>query len=190
MIIRRYATSAARNGQSRQPVPARECRSRQASRRVPWLVTVVTFPGLCDSKARKNAIWRFPGSCECRQVDATPPPGSCDSASWIMRQHGGGMAAAKPTPPERPMDVSEAGWSEAVRREVLVRALAAAGVNSRSVIHAAAADLGLSRSPGLSAGRAISPASGYSIARRPQARPQEGGAFVARRSRTTDRGGH
>jgi putative transposase len=44
------------------------------------------------------------------------------------------------------MDVSEAGWSEAVRREVLVRALAAAGVNSRSVIYAAAADLGLSRS--------------------------------------------
>jgi putative transposase len=44
------------------------------------------------------------------------------------------------------MDVPEAGWSEAVRREALVRALAAAGVNSRSVIHAAAADLGLSRS--------------------------------------------
>jgi putative transposase len=45
----------------------------------------------------------------------------------------------------RPLDIPEADWSEAVRREATVRALAAAGVNNRLVIDAAAADLGLGR---------------------------------------------
>jgi hypothetical protein len=62
------------------------------------------------------------------------------------------VAAVKPTPGSsrarragRPLDIPEADWAEAVRREAAVRALATAGVNSRLVIHAAAADLGLSR---------------------------------------------
>jgi putative transposase len=45
----------------------------------------------------------------------------------------------------RPLDIPEADWTEAVRREATVRALAAAGVNNRLVIDAAAADLGLGR---------------------------------------------
>jgi L-aspartate oxidase len=49
----------------------------------------VTFPRSCDSNSRKTAILRVPGSCECRQVDATLPPGSCESASWVMRIRGG-----------------------------------------------------------------------------------------------------
>jgi hypothetical protein len=61
------------------------------------------------------------------------------------------VAAVKPTPdpsrarsPGRPLDIPEADWSEAVRREATVRVLAASGVNSRSVVHAAAASLGIS----------------------------------------------
>ena len=46
--------------------------------------------------------------------------------------------------PGRPLDITEADWSEAVRREVVVRALAAAGANSRFAFRAAAASLGLS----------------------------------------------
>src|SRR5208283_4730159 len=56
------------------------------------------------------------------------------------------MAAAKSKPLERPLDVPEDDWSEAVRREAVVRALAAANVNSRPVLHAAATALGLSTS--------------------------------------------
>jgi putative transposase len=44
----------------------------------------------------------------------------------------------------RPLDVSEADWSEAVRREEQVRPLAAAATNCRAVVTAAAATLGLS----------------------------------------------
>jgi hypothetical protein len=54
------------------------------------------------------------------------------------------MAAAKSKPLERPLDVPEDDWSEAVRREAVVRALASANVNSRTVLRAAAAALGLS----------------------------------------------
>ena len=61
------------------------------------------------------------------------------------------VAGVKPThdpsrapSPGRPLDIPEADWSEAVRREATVRALAAADVNSRSAVHAAAASLGLS----------------------------------------------
>jgi putative transposase len=58
------------------------------------------------------------------------------------------MAATKPMPkrPERPLDVAEDDWSEAVRREAAVRPLAAAGIKSRPVLDAAAADLGISTS--------------------------------------------
>ena len=58
------------------------------------------------------------------------------------------MAAAKSKPklPERLQDVPEDDWSEAVRREATVRPLAAAGVKSRLVLHAAAAALGISTS--------------------------------------------
>jgi hypothetical protein len=61
------------------------------------------------------------------------------------------VAGTKPMPdsarawsPGRPLDVPEADWSEAVRREATVRPLATAGVNSQSAVHAAAASLGLS----------------------------------------------
>jgi hypothetical protein len=61
------------------------------------------------------------------------------------------VAAEKPTPvpprarlPGRPLDIAEANWSEAVRREATVRVLAASGANSRSVVDAAAASLGIS----------------------------------------------
>jgi hypothetical protein len=61
------------------------------------------------------------------------------------------VAGVKPTrdpsraqSPGRPLDIPEADWSEAVRREATVRALTAADVNSRSAVHAAAASLGLS----------------------------------------------
>jgi len=56
------------------------------------------------------------------------------------------MAAAKSKPLERPLDVPEDDWSEAVRREAVVRALASANVNSRTVLRAAATALGLSTS--------------------------------------------
>jgi putative transposase len=78
----------------------------------------------------------------------------------MMRLAGevGMVAGAKPMPnsararsppararsPGRPLDIPEADWSEAVRREATVRALATAGVNSQSTVHAAAASLGLS----------------------------------------------
>jgi putative transposase len=61
------------------------------------------------------------------------------------------VAGTKPMPdsarawsPGRPLDVPEADWSEAVRREATVRPLATAGANSQSAVHAAAASLGLS----------------------------------------------
>ena len=58
------------------------------------------------------------------------------------------MAARKPTPrlPKRPLDIPEDDWSEAVRREAAVRPLVAAGSNSRPVLDAAAAVLGISTS--------------------------------------------
>jgi putative transposase len=58
------------------------------------------------------------------------------------------MAAAKSKPKslQRPLDVPEDLWSEAVRRETAVRALAAASVNSQPILHATAAALGLSTS--------------------------------------------
>ena len=58
------------------------------------------------------------------------------------------MAATKPTPKrlERPLDVPEDDWSEAVRREAAVRPLATADIKSRPVLDAAAADLGISTS--------------------------------------------
>jgi putative transposase len=61
---------------------------------------------------------------------------------------GGGMAATKPAPKrlERPLDVPEDDWSEAVRREAAVRPLATADIKSRPVLDAAAADLGISTS--------------------------------------------
>jgi putative transposase len=78
----------------------------------------------------------------------------------MMRLRGevGMVADAKPMPdpararspparawsPGRPLDITEADWSEAVRREATVRALATMGVNSQSAVHAAAASLGLS----------------------------------------------
>ena len=61
------------------------------------------------------------------------------------------VAGTKPMPdsararsPGCPLDIPEADWSEAVRREATVRPLATAGVNSQSAVHAAAASLGLS----------------------------------------------
>jgi len=57
-----------------------------------------------------------------------------------------GAAKSKPKLPERLQDVPEDDWSEAVRREATVRPLAAAGVKSRLVLHAAAAALGISTS--------------------------------------------
>ena len=90
------------------------------------------------------------------------------------------VAGVKPThdpsrapSPGRPLDIPEADWSEAVRREATVRALAAADVNSRSAVHAAAASLGLSP-PGLSIDRAVPSASGHFVARRNQTWSEEG----------------
>jgi hypothetical protein len=80
-------------------------------------------------------------SYEFRQVDATLPSGSHESAPWIMRNREGGIAARKPTPrPDRPLDVREDDWSESVRREAAVRQLAAVDVESRPVLDAAALD--------------------------------------------------
>jgi hypothetical protein len=57
------------------------------------------------------------------------------------------VAGAKPTSDParawwRPLDIPEADWSDAVRREATVRALATVGVISRSAVHATAASLG------------------------------------------------
>ena len=54
------------------------------------------------------------------------------------------VAAKKPRPPARPLDIPEHDWSEAVRRERVVRPLAVAGINSRAAVKAAAGALGLS----------------------------------------------
>src|SRR5271166_3746117 len=54
------------------------------------------------------------------------------------------IAAKKPRPPARPLDIPEDDWSEAVHRERVVRPLAVAGTNSRAAVKAAAGALGLS----------------------------------------------
>ena len=54
------------------------------------------------------------------------------------------VAAKSPRPPARPLDIPEDDWSEAVRRERVVRPLAIAGTSSRAVVKAAAGALGLS----------------------------------------------
>jgi len=46
------------------------------------------------------------------------------------------MVAAKEA---RPLDIAEDVWSEAVRREGVVRSLVVAGINSRGAVKAAAA---------------------------------------------------
>jgi len=48
-------------------------------------------------------------------------------------------------PPARPLDIPEHDWSEAVRRERVVRPLAVADINSGAAIKAAAGALGLSQ---------------------------------------------
>ena len=55
------------------------------------------------------------------------------------------VAAKNPRPPARPLDIPEHDWSEAVRRERVVRPLAIADANSRAAIKAAAGALGLSQ---------------------------------------------
>jgi putative transposase len=54
------------------------------------------------------------------------------------------VAAKEPRPPARPLDIPEDVWSEAVRREGVVRSLVVAGINSRAAVKAAAGALGLS----------------------------------------------
>jgi transposase InsO family protein len=55
------------------------------------------------------------------------------------------VAAKNPRPPARPLDIPEHDWSEAVRRERVVRPLAVAGTNTRADVKAAAGALGLSQ---------------------------------------------
>jgi putative transposase len=50
----------------------------------------------------------------------------------------------KQKPPSRPLDIPEDVWSEAVRREGMVRSLAVSGTSSRTAVKAAAVALGLS----------------------------------------------
>jgi putative transposase len=50
----------------------------------------------------------------------------------------------KQKPPSRPLDITEDVWSEAVRRERMVRSLPVSGTNSRTAVKAAAVALGLS----------------------------------------------
>src|SRR5277367_6578128 len=54
------------------------------------------------------------------------------------------VAAMKPRLPARPLDVPEGDWSEAVRREAVVRSLAVFGTGCRATVKAAADALGLS----------------------------------------------
>jgi len=54
------------------------------------------------------------------------------------------VAAKEPRPTVRPLDIPEDVWSEAVRREGVVRSLVVAGINSRAAVKAAADALGLS----------------------------------------------
>ena len=48
------------------------------------------------------------------------------------------VAAKKPRPSARPLDIPEDDWSQAVRRERVVRSLAVAGTNSRAAVKTAA----------------------------------------------------
>jgi putative transposase len=54
------------------------------------------------------------------------------------------VAAKEPRPLARPLDIPEDVWSEAVRREGVVRSLVVGGIRSRSAVKAAAGLLGLS----------------------------------------------
>jgi putative transposase len=54
------------------------------------------------------------------------------------------VAAKEPRPLARPLDIPEDVWSEAVRREGVVRSLVVAGINSRAAVKAAGGALGLS----------------------------------------------
>ena len=54
------------------------------------------------------------------------------------------MAVRTPSPPARPLDISDDAWSEAVRREATLRSLATSATRDRAVVKVAADALGLS----------------------------------------------
>ena len=97
------------------------------------------------------------------------------------------MVAAKEP---RPLDIPEDVWSEAVRREGVVRSLVVAGINGRAAVRAAASALGLSPAQvyRLIATFRENPVAGSLVVMRLWA--EEGRPPAAVRRRATDRAGH